>query len=384
MQIIKPVLTVLAPVIFFSGIFWPGQSAEQIVNTVGKVMPSDAAPLKRQVYRFLLQEPTTLDIGIAVYKAGGAVFTFEGLTRLDHNNELTPAAAELWEVSADGLRWTFHLRRDAKWSDGRPVTARDFEYSYIRYLDPASANVNASFYYDIKNARLFNQGTLKDPSLVGVKAVDEFTFLMETEAPCPYIPLIASFPTSVPMPRWQVEKYGPKWTEAGNCVSNSTFELNSWEHGNRFEFVLDPNYNGPHKAYLERITGLFTNTDLMAGGTLAYENNEVDFQLLTPMDIPRVRTHPQLSRELDISPDFETHYLFFDTNREPFEDVRVRRAIAHAIDRDLICRVVHAGFAEYATVHASSVYQLEDMTFDEGTLVEPLAVSRWRNGSGRT
>lgn len=323
-------------------------SAQVVTNSVGKVMPADAASLDRQTYRFLLQEPTTLDISIAVYQAGGAVFSFEGLTRLDENNELTAAAAKSWEVSDDGLQWTFHLRRGAKWSDGRAVTAHDFVYTYVRIVEPASGNVNASFYYDIKGAQAFNQGKLKDVAKLGLEAIDDYTFVITTERPCPYIPLIASFPTSGPVPSWQVEKYGPKWTEDGNCVSNSTFKLDSWLHGTKFEFVLDPLYNGPHKAYLERIVGLFTNTDLMAGGTLAYENNEVDYQLLSPVDLPRIRSHPQLRHELDISPDFETNYLFFDPNVAPFGDVRVRRAIAHAIDRDLICRIVLQGMAEPA------------------------------------
>ncbi len=214
------------------------------VNTVGKAMPPDAAPLARQVYSFHLPEPTTLDIGIAVYEATGAVFSFEGLTRPDHNNELMPAAAERWESSPDGTRWIFHLRTGAKWSDGRPVTAHDFEYAFKRMVDPASANRNASFYYEIEGAKAFHQGLTRDAGSVGVRAVDDHTLVIQTALPCPYLPYIASFPASVPVPRWQVEKYGPGWSEPGRFVTNSTFKLDAWDHGSRFEFVLDPNYNG--------------------------------------------------------------------------------------------------------------------------------------------
>ena len=311
-------------------------------------MPSDAAPLAQQVLRMLHEEPTTLDISLAVYKAKGAVFTFEGLTRLDHNNELTPAAAERWDVSPDGKKWTFYLRKGALWSDGRPVTAHDFEYTFKRLLDPNSGNTTAVFYYEIKGAKAFNQGKSTDSNTVGVKAVDDYTFVVETESPCPYFPLIASFPTSGPVPRWQVEKYGPKWTEEGKCVSNATFKLTEWRQGSHYEFALDPNYNGPHKAFIERVVGKFSNLTMMPGNTLAYENNEIDFQNITPGDVARIKKDPQLMKELDISAGFQTHYLYFDTRTAPFNNLKVRQAFAHAIDRDILCRILLQGIGQPA------------------------------------
>ncbi|MDP7236786.1 MAG: peptide ABC transporter substrate-binding protein [Candidatus Latescibacteria bacterium] len=341
------------PVLFFIGMaifltFSSQQASAPIVNTVGKTMPSDAAPLAQQVLRMLHEEPTTLDISIAVYKAKGAVFTFEGLTRLDHNNELTPAAAERWDVSPDGKKWTFYLRKGALWSDGRPVTAHDFEYTFKRLLDPNSGNTTAVFYYEIKGAKAFNQGKSTDSNTVGVKAVDNYTFVVETESPCPYFPLIASFPTSGPVPRWQVEKYGPKWTEEGKCVSNATFKLTEWRQGSHYEFTLDPNYNGPHKAFIERVVGKFSNLTMMPGNTLAYENNEIDFQNITPGDVARIKKDSQLMKELDISAGFQTHYLYFDTRTAPFNNLKVRQAFAHAIDRDILCRILLQGIGQPA------------------------------------
>ena len=108
----------------------------QVRNAVGKVMPTDAAPPDRQVFRFLNDEPTNLDIGVAIYEVGGIVFLFERLTMLDHNNRVIPGAASEWTSSEDQTRWTFQMRPGARWSDGRPVTAHDFEYSYKRMLDP--------------------------------------------------------------------------------------------------------------------------------------------------------------------------------------------------------------------------------------------------------
>lgn len=341
-----PALLICAPVLCLMLFF--RQAGAPVVNAVGKTMPADAAPLDQQVFRVLHEEPTTLDISIAVYQAKGAVFTFEGLTRLDHNNELTPAAADRWEVSPDGKTWTFHLRKGALWSDGRPVTAHDFEYTFKRLLDPTSGNVNAVFYYEIKGAKAFNQGKSTDHESVAVRAVDDYTLEVETENPCPYFPLICSFPTSGPVPRWQVEKYGPKWTEEGNCVSNATFKLTEWRHGSHYTFALDPNYNGPHKAFLQKVVGKFSNLTMMPGNTLAYENNEIDFQAITPGEVARIKKNPQLMKELDISAGFQTHYLFFDPRTPPFNDARVRRAFAHAIDRNILCDVVLQGMGQPA------------------------------------
>ena len=92
----------------------------QIRNAVGRIMPADAVPSGQQVFRFMNAEPTNLDIGVAIYEVGGIVFLFERLTMLDYNNRVIPGAAESWEASDDQTRWTFHMRPDGRWSDGRP------------------------------------------------------------------------------------------------------------------------------------------------------------------------------------------------------------------------------------------------------------------------
>jgi ABC-type transport system substrate-binding protein len=145
-----------------------------------------------------------------------------------------------------------------------------------------------------------------------------------------------------------VEKYGPKWTEEGNCVSNATFKLTEWRQGSHYEFALDPNYNGPHKAFIERVVGEFSNLTMMPGNTLAYENNEIDFQNITPGDVARIKKDPQLMKELDISAGFQTHYLYFDTRTAPFNNLKVRQAFAHAIDRDILCRILLQGIGQPA------------------------------------
>lgn len=327
--------------------FVPQQVAAPLVNSVGRTMPPDAAPLANQVFRYMFREPTTLDIGVAAYEADGTYFAFERLVLLDENNELVPGAAQRWVSSLDGKTWTFYLRPGAKWSDGRPVTAQDFLYSYRRMLDPASGNVYAFLYYVIKGGKAYNQGQLKEVSQVGLRAVDELTFQIETEGPCPYLPYITSFITSSPAPSWQVQKYGAKWTEPENCVSNFTFRLAEWKHGQSMTFALDPNYNGPHKAYLEKIMVKFIGSQ--RPGTSSYENSEVDAYLLDPLDYAQVKKDPRLANEVARVQEFTTWYLFFQTGKPPFNDPRVRKAIAHAIDRDTLCKVVLNDLAIPAT-----------------------------------
>ena len=308
------------------------------INTVGRLLPEDAAPLSRQVFRYMFREPSTLDISVAAYDADGTYFAFERLLLLDENNELSPAAADRWESSDDGTVWTFHMRHGAKWSDGRPVTALDFEYSFRRMLDPASGNIYAFLYYVIKNGRAYNQGEIKDIEQVGIRAVDEETFQIETEGPCPYLPYIVSFITSSPVPRWQVEKFDRKWTEPENCVSNFTYKLAEWRVGLDMTFALDPYYNGPHKALLEKIVVKFISSQ--RPGTLPYENGEVDAYDLDPLDYARVKKEDALNAQIFRMQEFTTWYIFFKTELAPFNDLRVRQAIAHAIDREALCTTV--------------------------------------------
>ena len=188
MKLLKAAMAIMTTMFLTISCDQVQDSGVRTVNSLGRMLPDDAAPQQDQIFRYMFREPTTLDISVAAYEADGTFFAFERLLLLDENNKLVPAAAESWESSPDGKVWTFHLRSGAQWSDGRPVTAHDFEYSYRRMLDPASGNIYAFLYYDIKGGRSFNQGDSDDPSEVGVRAIDDSTFVIETEGPCPYLP----------------------------------------------------------------------------------------------------------------------------------------------------------------------------------------------------
>lgn len=317
--------------------------AEQLAGVV-KPLPDDAAPPQRQVFRYLAYEPNSLDVTMTIYESGGSPFVFERLTMLNHEEELAPGAADSWEVSPDGKAWTFHLHPGARWSDGHPVTAGDFDYSFKRMLNPDSGNVYAFFYYDIKGAKAYNQRLNPDVNSVGIRATDDLTLVIETEKPCAYLPHLMQFPTSSPVPKWQVEKFGSRWTEAGKCVSNAVYQLDEWITGKYMSFTLNPYYKGNNPTYLRKVYRVFNASvsNVGAGGPLevvAYDNNEVDIAIVPPTELPRLGEDPRLKGELFSFDSFTTFYLFFQTRQPPFNDLRVRQAFAHAIDKEGFVRV---------------------------------------------
>lgn len=322
------------------------EAQTRVVNVLGKVFPPDAAPLKYQIYQFLADEPTSLDVSANLYVGHWNEFLFESLLARDENGALIPAAADRWTVSPDGKKWTFYLRKTGKWSDGRPVTANDFVYTFRRALAQETANPYAALYFDIKGARTYNQTARGDASALGVRAPDAYTLIVETEHPAPYMGMILSFPTSMPVPRWQVEKYGAKWTEAGACVTNSSYQLTEWKHGSHMDFELNPYYDGPVKGYVAKIHRVFRHPS--SANLLPYENNEVGMAEVGANELVQVQRNPELSGQLSSNPTDGTWYLFFQTRQAPFNDKRVRQAIAHAVDREAICRVVLRGAAEPA------------------------------------
>lgn len=340
---------VLLSVVVWAVSLSPG--GERQTNSVGKVMPGDSAPLSQQIIRLMNMEPRSLDSGIHPYDDEGAVLRpFEMLMWRDQHMQPIPGAAERYERSDDGLKWTFYLRPGARWSDGRPVTAYDFVYTFRRNINPASGNIYANFYYDFKNAREINQGKIKNIEQLGVQAVDKLTLVIETEHPTPYLLHMLSFPDTFPAPRWQVEKYGRKWTEQNNIVTNSGFKMTEWIRGSHMTYVPDPMYNGPHKPFLEKVIHFFREAS--AANILPYENNEVDMEVIDLAELHRIQNDPLLGQEIVRSRSYKTWHLTFRTRLPPFDDIRVREAFTRAIDRQSICRVVlrGAGIPAYSMI----------------------------------
>ncbi len=318
------------------------QAAEGRVNSIGVTLPDDAADVSRQVIRYMSPEPKSLDPSIYPYDTELTIFPFEALLHKDEFWNPVPAAANSWE-SDDGRIWTFHLRSGMRWSDGSPLTAHDYVYSYRRMLDPASQNIYAFFYYDIKNAEAIVKRENEDVASLGVRALDDTTLVIETERRAPYLPHIVSFGDAVAVPRRQVEKYGRKWTEPEHIVSNSGFRLSEWVHGSHMTLVPDPFYNGPHKPFLEKVIHPFRNPG--SATILPYESSEVDIENVDVNELERIEGDPVLQRELVRFDGLNTWYMFFRTQMPPFNDIRVREAFTRVMERENICNVILRGGA---------------------------------------
>jgi len=360
MRFIKSIFVILTSLVLSQGCesgSKPGLSrqTEQPVDLKEKALadlaarlPSDAAPLEHQVFRYLATEPKSMDMGVSLYSTGGTEFLFERLTMFGLDGELLPGVAERWESSDDGRIWTFHLRPDARWSDGRQVTAHDFEYTFRRFLHPDAGNVYAFLYYDIKGARSYNQRDTAEMSSLGIRALDDLTFVIETEQPCAFLPYITAYHTSSPVPRWQVEKYGDRWSDTEYCISNSAYQLEKWIPGQYLTFDLNPYYDGPNPGHVRQhvlistaqIGSASSANDL---GILPYENNEIDAIEVRPMIVDQVQDNPNLLDEMWTYDEFSTLYVYFKTREPPFDDLRVRQAFAHAIDKQTIANVILKG-----------------------------------------
>ncbi|HNW41195.1 MAG TPA: ABC transporter substrate-binding protein, partial [Opitutaceae bacterium] len=187
-------------------------------------------------------EPADLDpqIVTAFTDMNILVALFQGLTDLDERTaQAVPGAASHWQHSPDGLVWTFHLRPEGKWSDGTPLTADGFVYSFRRVLSPALASEYAYVLFPLKNAREYNSGQLADPSALGARALDSHTLELTLAEPCPWFPALVAHQAWFPVQRATIEKFGKAtdrftpWTHAGNLVGNGPFTLKEWRLNRR-------------------------------------------------------------------------------------------------------------------------------------------------------
>jgi oligopeptide transport system substrate-binding protein len=258
----------------------------------------------------------------------------EGLTQYNADLEPVPAVAKRWEFSSDGKVIRYYLRQDAFWSDGKPVTAQDFEYSWKRLLNPETAAQYAYFLFDLENAAEYNSGEIKDPSMVGVKALADDVLEVRLKRPVVYFPSITTFMVTFPQRQDIVERYGDKWTEPENIVTNGPFSLKTWEHEYKLELVAnDRHFEG--RPALDLVT-MYVVEERTTALTL-YETGELELIELPPVAIPHYRHHPEFAK----TPQLRGYYYGFNVKKPPFDDVRVRQAFAHSIDRAQLPRILN-------------------------------------------
>jgi oligopeptide transport system substrate-binding protein len=290
-------------------------------------------------FRFVLSnEPPTLDWSLATDSVSITVIEnlMDGLTRFDHDLRPVPAVASSWEVSDDGRRYRFHLRPDVTWSDGAPVTARDFEYAWKRLLDPQTAAQYAYFLYPIVNAKAYNTGEISDASTVGVMARSDYELEVVLERPLVYFPSLTTFMVTFPQRRDLIERHGDRWTDPERLVTNGPFRLEEWRHEYRLVLAANPRYYGgtPH---IERVKMYVVNertTEL----TL-YETGDLDYAQLPPEAIPNFEGTPEHRR----LPILRGYYVGFNASKPPFTDPRVRQAFALALDREEFPKILRGG-----------------------------------------
>lgn len=251
-----------------------------------------------------------------------------------------PAATERFEVSADGLVYTFHLR-EARWSNGEPVTAADFVASYRRQLAPATAATKAQLFFAVKNTRAFVTGALADFSAVGFAAPDARTLVVTLAAPTPRFPFYVASGPWIPVNVRVVEKFGRAWTQPEHFVGNGPFTLAEWRPQQRVVVKKNPAFRDAASVQLDEIQ--FVRFDDGESEERAFRAGQVDVTMSVPTAKLAVyeREHPAELHRVALA---ETRFLTFNTQRPPLADARVRRALALAVDRErLVARVLLGG-----------------------------------------
>jgi oligopeptide transport system substrate-binding protein len=306
-------------------------------------------PPALHAFRARWLEPTTLDPTMSPDSHTDLLMTnlFSGLVALSPELDVVPDVARAWEISEGGRRFVFHLRQGVEWSDGRAVTAGDFEYAWKRALDPDSGSPSADFLHDLKGARVFHRGEGRRDE-VGVRATDELTLVVALEGPVGYFPQLLTNAAYFPVPRHVVEARGNGWTEDGVFVSNGPFRLEAWKRGELLLLSRNPTYHGRFRGNVERVK-LFPLTD-WAGRLEMYEADGLGVLGIAffPM-AERERARQWHAGEYVSGPGLKTYYVAFDVSRPPFDDVRVRRAFAMATDRETLADVVLRGYVSPAT-----------------------------------
>ena len=299
-----------------------------------------ARPFTReQRLRMPITEPPTLDPGLATDSVSIDVISqiFEGLLGFDDQGTAVPLGAERWSVSEDGLTYTFTLRDGSRWSDGKPVTAADYEWAWKRTVDPQTASDYATIFYPIKNALKIHRQRL-DPAELGVVAADERTLVVTLEQPAAFFLRLVSGWTMLPVRRDVVERFGDQWTEAKNIVTNGPFVLKAWRHDERITLERYDDYWGAKPA-LATVAYRIYPADAAADVLAAYQAGELDavgsgaaFDL-SAIQGDRFVADPTLQWELKTFPQSATMFLTVNHRRPHLQDPRVRMALGQAIER---------------------------------------------------
>jgi oligopeptide transport system substrate-binding protein len=318
-------------------------------------------------------EPPSLDPGLASDTTSANILLniMDPLVKLGKDLEPVANLAESWDVSEDGKTVTFHLRPDGKWTNGDPVTAKDFEYSWKRTVSPELAADYAYQFYGIVGAQEYNSckgGKAKCQALadkMGVKAVDDKTLEVKLTTPQPWFIQQAAHHSFLAVHRATVEKFGDKWTEAKNIVTNGPFKLAAWQHNSTIDLVKNEQWRDAKSVKLTRVNGRMITDGTTA--VQAYEAGELDVNdTIPPEEIPRLKD----TEDYQQYPGLGTYY--YGVNVKNIPDVNQRRAMSVAINRrEIIDNIAQAdqlpttgftpkGMPGFDTINPNSPFQPEN------------------------
>lgn len=297
------------------------------------IPPGTALAQKQEITRQLIAEIESLDpariesvsanlVGIDVY---------EGLTRIDAAGNVVPGVAESWTHPTPDT-WIFKLRRDAKWSDGHPVTAADFVYAWQRMADPKTASVYTVAIEFLQNAKAVIAGKSPVTSL-GARAIDATTLEVKTDAPAPFFPELTASASMAPIDRATVTKYGASWTRPGNLVSNGPYVLADWQPNNRIVLMKNPHYWNAARVAISKVTYLPIESDETA--MRMFQSGQIDMTYQLPSG-QYAQIQKQFGPELRAGTQIGTYYYALNNTDPALRDARVRQALSMVLDRDLL------------------------------------------------
>ena len=264
---------------------------------------------------------------------------YEGLVIYDSNAQIIPGVAESWEVSEDGLTYTFNLRADAVWSNGDPVTAGDFVYSLQRIMNPETGAKYASILYPIKNAEAINGGDMA-PAELGASAADDKTLVITLESATPYFLELLQHQTGLPVHPASVEEHGAEFVQPGNMVTNGAYTLESIVPNDKIVLVKSDSFREADSVMIDRVE--YIPFEDRATCVRRFEAGEVH----SCSDLPAEqieRLTADLGDQVRVAPYLGVYYYGVNTAREPFSDVRVRQAMSMVIDRDFLAAEIFSG-----------------------------------------
>ncbi|WP_313651479.1 peptide ABC transporter substrate-binding protein [Pantoea sp.] len=316
-------------------------SLSSLITSAMAANPPAGAPLaeQQQIVRHIKDEPASLDPLKAVGLPEIQVIRdlFEGLTNQDAQGKIVPGVAQSWS-SSDNKTWIFTLRNNARWSNGEPVTARDFVYSWQRLVDPENSSAFASFaaLSGIENAAAINKGTMT-PDKLGVVALDKSRLKVTLDRPVPWFPALVANVALFPVPEKVIAQQGDSWTAPGKLVGNGAYQLSERVVNEKIVLTRNPHYWDDAHSVLTRVTFVPINEESSA--TKRYRSNDIDITESFPKGMYGL-LKKTLPGEVYTPDQLGTYYYAFNTQKGPTADVRVRKALSWSIDRKIIAEKV--------------------------------------------